>query len=67
MRKGLAAELPVLLTGIGKLNPPTGNPLLGVHFKHKLAGKLLGESVAQHHIEVRNGGRKAGRRRKKIQ
>lgn len=67
MHKGLAAELPVPLTGDGRLNPRAGNHLLGVHLKRRLAGKLPGESVAQHHMKVRSGGRgrRAGGKRKK--
>lgn len=67
--KGLAAEVPVPLIGDGKLNPWAGNLLLGAHPKHRLVGKLPGESVAQHHMKVRSGGRgrRAGGRRKKIQ
>lgn len=46
MHRGLAAELLVLLVRDGKLKPWDENVLLGVHVKHKLFGKLPGESVA---------------------
>lgn len=44
--KSLAAELLVLLVRDGKLKPWAGNLLLRVHLKHRLFGKLPGESVA---------------------
>lgn len=64
--KGLAAGQPVPLIGDRKLNPWAGNPVLGVHLKYRLVVKLPGESVAQHHMEVRSEGRgkRAGGRRK---
>lgn len=64
--KGLGAGLLGLLTGDGKINPCAGNTLFGVHLKHRSVGKLLGEPVAQHHMEVRSRGRgkRAGGRRK---